>query len=139
MSGKSFVDTNILLYSYDVNAGGKRDIAKRVLRGLWEDRTGTLSAQVLQEFYVNSTRKMPKPLTPAQAQMVAEEYLPWCVSPSLLDVTAAMRIAQENMLDYWDALLVAAAARSGAERLLTEDLNHNQRVAGVLIVNPFLK
>jgi len=76
MSGKSFVDTNILLYSYDANAGSKRDIATRVLRGLWEDRTGTLSAQVLQEFYVNSTRKMPKPLTPAQAQMVAEEYLP---------------------------------------------------------------
>ena len=64
MSGnRRFVDTNILLYAHDDSAGGKRDQARALVEQLWESRDGCLSVQVLQEFFVNVTRKIAKPLT----------------------------------------------------------------------------
>ncbi len=62
MSDKTFIDTNVLIYAHDVDAGEKHRIAKAVLHGLWSDRTGVLSMQVLQEFYINVTRKIAFPL-----------------------------------------------------------------------------
>jgi predicted nucleic acid-binding protein len=67
-----------------------------------------------------------------------ETYLPWCVEPSVADIAAAFQIEQDARINFWDAMIVAAAARSGATRLFSEDLNHNQRIAGVLVVNPFV-
>jgi predicted nucleic acid-binding protein len=61
MSDKTFVDTKILIYAHDVAAKAKQETAKRVLHQLWSERTGVLSMQVLQEFYVNVTRKIPRP------------------------------------------------------------------------------
>ena len=72
MSGKTFVDTNILIYAHDMDAGEKRQIAKGVLRELWSERTGVLSMPVLQEFYVNVTRKIATPLPKDVARMVVE-------------------------------------------------------------------
>jgi predicted nucleic acid-binding protein len=62
MSGKTFVDTNVFIYAHDVDAKAKHEVSKNVLRELWSERTGILSVQVLQEFYVNVTRKIPSPL-----------------------------------------------------------------------------
>jgi predicted nucleic acid-binding protein len=62
MSGRTFVDTNVLIYAHDVDAGQKHEIARNVLRELWSEREGVLSMQVLQEFYVNVTRKIATPL-----------------------------------------------------------------------------
>ena len=62
MSDKTFIDTNVLIYAHDVDAKGKHEVAQRILRELWSERTGALSMQVLQEFYVNVTRKIAKPL-----------------------------------------------------------------------------
>jgi predicted nucleic acid-binding protein len=58
MSGKTFVDTDVLIYAHDLDAKEKHKVAKQTLQELWTDRTGTLSTQVLQEFYVNVTRKL---------------------------------------------------------------------------------
>ena len=58
---RTFVDTNVLIYAHDIDAGRKHDVAKAVLRDLWAERTGVLSTQVLQEFHVNATRKLKKP------------------------------------------------------------------------------
>jgi len=139
MNAKTFVDTNILLYANDVHAGSKRETAIAALDELWAGKDGALSMQVLHEFYVNCIRKLKKPLLRADARLIVESYFPWCVASSTEDIASAFRLQDQAQISYWDALLVAAAARSGAERLLTEDLNHNQRIAGVLIVNPFLK
>lgn len=65
MSGKVFVDTNVLIYAHDLDAGPKRTIAAGILKDLWSTRMGFLSTQVLQQFYVNVTRKIPSPLSPA--------------------------------------------------------------------------
>ncbi len=57
MTDKTFIDTNVLIYAHDVDAKAKHEVAQSVLRELWSQRTGVLSMQVLQEFYVNVTRK----------------------------------------------------------------------------------
>ncbi|MCL4845766.1 MAG: PIN domain-containing protein [Acidobacteria bacterium] len=136
-SDKAFVDSNVLIYAHDVDAGRKRDVAKALLRDLWLARTGVLSTQVLHEFYVNVTRKIRTPVSKADARAVVGTYIPWCVEPETGDVKEAFRIEDEAGISFWDALIVAAAARSGATRVLSEDLNPGQIIAGVTVVNPF--
>jgi len=139
MNGKLFIDTNVLLYAYDMDAGVKRDIALKIIEKLWEDRRGVISTQVLQEFYANVTRKIPKPLSPSKARGILECYRYWHVE--LNDPNAiflASEIEERYRLSFWDALIVAAARNAGAERILTEDLNHGQNIEGILIENPFL-
>lgn len=137
MNGKSFVDTNVLIYAHDVDAGPKRDIAKALLRDLWIDRSGALSTQVLQEFYVNVTRKIPSPLSRDSARLVVNSYASWCIEAAAAEIFAAFRIEGESRIGFWDALIVASAARSGATRILSEDLSSGQKIAGILIENPF--
>ena len=137
MSDKTFIDTNVLVYAHDQDAGSKHQIAKKVLKELWSERTGVLSVQVLQEFYVNVTRKIPSPLSKELARGVVSSYAIWCVPTTPSEISAAFRIEDESGIGFWDALIVSSAAATGAIRLLTEDLNAGQRIAGILIENPF--
>lgn len=137
-SASTFVDTNVLIYAHDVDAGRKHDTAKALLRTLWVERTGLLSTQVLQEFYVNVTRKIRTPLTRPAARSVLDSYAPWCVDGiTTADIRVACQIEDEASIGFWDALIFAVAARSGARRVLTEDLNSGQVIAGVAVHNPF--
>lgn len=138
MSDKTFVDTNVLIYAHDVDAKVKHESAKRVLRELWSDRTGVLSMQVLQEFYVNVTRKIQHPLPKETARFVVNTYTIWCVETTPAEISGAFRIEDESHIGFWDALIVASAVKSGARRLLSEDLNAGQSIAGIKIVNPFV-
>jgi predicted nucleic acid-binding protein len=139
MSDRTFVDTNVLIYAHDVDAGRKHDIAKAVLRDLWAERAGVLSSQVLQEFYVNATRKLKAPLAKPQARSVVETYAAWCVDGiTPADVSAAFQLEDRAQIGFWDALILAVAVRSGARRVLSEDLNSGQAIAGLIIHNPFV-
>jgi len=137
MSAKTFVDTNILVYAHDIDDRSKHELARDALRELWNDGTGLLSPQVLQEFYVNVTRKIATPLAKDAARLVVSTYAIWCVDVTSADVAAAFRIEDEAKIGFWDALIVASASKAGAARLLSEDLNAGQTIAGVLIENPF--
>jgi predicted nucleic acid-binding protein len=137
MSGKTFIDTNVLIYAHDIDAKAKNEIAKAVLRELWSERTGVLSMQVLQEFYINVTRKIPSPLSKDSARSVVTSYAIWCTETASAEITAAFRIEDESRIGFWDALIVSSAVKSGATRLLSEDLNAGQTIAGILIENPF--
>ncbi len=138
MSAKPFLDTNVLLYAYDRQAEPRRSTAAALLRALWQGGGGILSTQVLQEFYVNVTRKIPSPLPPASARAIVDHYCTWQVERNDCDtVLRAAEIQQRHQLSFWDALIVAAAAQGAAETLLSEDLNSGQVIAGVRIVNPF--
>jgi len=137
MSGKTFIDTNVLIYAHDVDATEKHRIAKTVLQTLWTERTGVLSTQVLQEFYVNVTRKIQSPLSKNLARLVVSSYVIWCVDTTPAEISMAFRVEDESRIGFWDALIVSAAAKSGATRILSEDLNAGQRIAGVLVENPF--
>jgi predicted nucleic acid-binding protein len=112
-------------------------VAKNVLRELWSQRSGVLSMQVLQEFYVNVTRKIASPLSKDVARLVVNSYSVWCIETTPAEITTAFRIEDESRIGFWDALIVASAAKCGALRILSEDLNAKQVVAGVRIENPF--
>ena len=137
MSAKTFVDTNVLIYAHDTDARRKHEIASGLLRQLWSDRTGALSPQVLQEFYVNVTRKIASPLSKPSARAVVDSYFAWCVDTTPAEISAAFQIEDEAGIGFWDALILAAARKAGADRLLTEDLNSGQIIAGVRIEDPF--
>lgn len=137
MSDKTFVDTNVLIYAHDVDAKAKHDVAKSVLRELWNQRTGILSMQVLQEFYVNVTRKIASPLPQDAARLVVNSYSIWCMETTPAEISAAFRIEDESRIGFWDALIFAAAVKCGAARILSEDLNAEQRIAGIRVENPF--
>jgi predicted nucleic acid-binding protein len=137
MNDKTFVDTNVLIYAHDIDAAAKYETAKRVLRELWKERNGVLSTQVLQEFYVNVTRKIRRPISRESARKVVIAYTIWCQETTPAEIAAAFRIEDESGIGFWDALILASAVKSGAARLLSEDLNAGQMIAGVRIENPF--
>lgn len=139
MSAKVFVDTNVLIYSHDLDAGAKHDAAAALVRDIWERRHGVISTQVLQEFYVNVTRKISMPLSHARARGILQCYFSWQVELNSSEtILFASEIEERHQLAFWDAMTVAAAVRGGAELILTEDLNHGQVIEGVQIQNPFL-
>jgi predicted nucleic acid-binding protein len=137
MSDKTFVDSNVLIYAHDVDAKVRHEIAKNVLVELWIDRTGVLSMQVLQEFYVNVTRKIARPLPKTSARRVVNSYATWCTETTPAEIAHAFRIEDESRIGFWDALIVASAAKARATRILSEDLNARQLIAGIRVENPF--
>jgi predicted nucleic acid-binding protein len=138
MSGKAFVDTNVLVYAHDRDAGDRHRLAADLVRRLWRDRAGVLSTQVLQEVYVNVRRKPKRPLSRNEALRLIEDYLRWqVVANTPQSVTEAIRLEARFTISFWDALIVHAAQVSGAEILYTEDLNAGQSYGSVRVVNPF--
>jgi predicted nucleic acid-binding protein len=138
MTARVFVDSNVLIYAHDLDAGARRERAAECLRQLWETRAGCLSTQVLQEFYVTVTRKIPSPLPRSAAREIVRNYAAWvrsAITPAT--VVRASEISETWQLSFWDGMIVAAAEQDQAAELLTEDLQHGQTVAGVRILNPF--
>ena len=139
MSDKVFVDTNILIYAYDLDAGEKNTVSSAIIKDIWENRSGIISIQVLQEFYVNVTRKIPNPLPKPKAREIIESYLAWDLELNAVStLLAASEIEERYNLSFLDALIVAAACNAKADKIITEDLNHGQRIEGILIDNPFI-
>jgi len=137
MNARTFIDTNVLIYGHDTDAKAKHAAAKSILRELWSERNGVLSPQVLQEFYVNVTKKIPHPLSKESARLVVSTYAIWCIETTSVEISNAFRIEDESRIGFWDALMVASALKSGAQRILSEDLNAGQTIAGIRIENPF--
>jgi predicted nucleic acid-binding protein len=140
MSGnRLFVDTNILVYAHDSSAGIKRDQAQTLVKQLWGSHEGCLSVQVLQEFFVNVTRKIAKPLAPETAKEIIADYSRWRVHvPAADDVLGAIGIHQRTGISFWDAMIVRSAAEMSCAALYSEDLNTGQEYSGVRVKNPFL-
>jgi predicted nucleic acid-binding protein len=135
---KIFVDTNVLVYGHDVDSGQKHKIAQDLLIELWNNRTGVLSVQVLQEFYVTVTRKLVNPLSAKEARNIIRNYLTWHIEINdSLSVLNASRIEENYKLSFWDALIVAAALKANVSKILTEDLKPGQIIEGILIETPF--
>jgi predicted nucleic acid-binding protein len=136
----TFVDTNLLVYAHDLAETDRRPIAQATLDDLWRTRTGTLSTQVLSEFYVVATRKFEPPMTRRAAREVVGTYSAWPVVQ--IDgalILAASTLEERHTLSFWDALIIEAAARSGASRLLSEDLQGGRRIRNLTIENPFAR
>lgn len=135
---REFVDTNVLVYAYDVSAGAKHVAAMRLVARLWEAGTGCLSVQVLQEFFVAVTRKVADPLTADEAAVRIRELSAWKVfTPVAEDVVQAIALHGRAKVSFWDALVIHAAAELGCDVLWTEDLGHGQLIHGVRVRDPF--
>jgi predicted nucleic acid-binding protein len=137
MAADRFLDTNILLYGYDLDAPAKRAVAQALIEQAWrQPRNTAISVQVLQEFYVNSVRREHRP---EEAAAVGGDFLLLPVIDNSLALSRlAMTLQARWQLPLWDAMIVAAAQTSGARKLFTEDLNHGQDYGGILVINPFL-
>jgi predicted nucleic acid-binding protein len=136
--GRAFLDTNVLVYALDDAAPEKRATARRLL-GSADHGQFVLSAQILSEFYVTVTRKLARPVAEDVAAAAVEllGQLPMVpIDPPL--VANAIDLSRSAQLSYWDGLVLAAAARGGCRRLLSEDLNDGQVIGSVRVENPFL-
>jgi predicted nucleic acid-binding protein len=121
-----------------IGDGNPHRCAAALLRSLWERGIGLISIQVLQEMYVNVTRRIPQPLSLAAARGLVNLYRVWQVEvPSVETLLRASEIQDRNQLSFWDAMIVATAVQAGAEVLLSDVLNHGQVIEGVQITNPF--
>ena len=114
--GREFVDSNILVYAYDLAQGEKHVQAKTLLLSLWESGLGCASIQVLQEFYVNVTRNSKFPLSPEQAAHVIQDFSDWTVHrPGIKDVVSAIELHQRHQISFWDAMILQSARRPVVE------------------------
>lgn len=138
MASKFFIDTNILVYAHDLQAGIKQKKAAQILEKIWQKRNGVLSIQVLQEFYVTLTQKIPKQFKSKDAKFLLGKYGHWqIVIPQVNHILEAIDFQKKHHLSFWDALIVRAALEGECEFLLTEDMQHNYRIRHLTIQNPF--
>ena len=131
-----FVDTNIFIYAFDITAGDKRRVAAELIARLWLERTGCVSLQVLQEFYVAATRKLILP--PEQARLQVSRLGQWRVHrPSVEDVLKAIELHREHAVSFWDGLILRSAQASQCSVLWSEDLSNGERWGNLEVRNPF--
>jgi predicted nucleic acid-binding protein len=135
---RRFVDTNLFVYAHDESAGRKREIARNLISEVWESRSGCASVQVLQELFVNLTRKVPKPLCAREAAVLIEDLSAWTVhAPGVRDVLYAIELHERTGVSFWDAMILTSARSLDCHVLYSEDLSAGQTYDGVLVVNPF--
>lgn len=132
-----FFDTNVLVYCTDTTAPKKQAIARALVSTASASGDAMVSTQVLIELFNVLTRKQQMPA--ANAQTLIAAYMGWSVVPSDLTlVTAAIEKSTQHQLPIWDAIVIEAALRGGAQTLYTEDLTHGQRFDAITVVNPFI-
>jgi predicted nucleic acid-binding protein len=137
MHAVRFLDTNILLYAYDLDAVGKRERALELVEAGW-NRLGetAISVQVLQELHVNLERRG---VTREKIHQIVRDYSIWPVVENTLSLMQAGLAEQARwQLSLWDSMILAAARLSGASELITEDFSHGQDYGGIKAINPFV-
>ena len=133
-----FVDTSVLAHAHDLDSGVKRAIAEQVLKQLWQDETGVLSTQVLQEFYAALTGAIASPVPRRAARDLMHAYSVWpVVTLDATDVHAASDVEERYRISFRDAMIVVAARKSGATLLLSGTLQPYRPITGLELQNPF--
>jgi predicted nucleic acid-binding protein len=133
------VDTNVLVYTYDQTDGSKRSVASEVLRLVGRNGSGALSTQILSEFFVTVTRKIPTPLSHTEASEKINRYIEsWVVYfITTFIVSEAIRGVLAHQLSYYDSLIWATARLNQVSNIVTEDGQHGRVIEGVRYLNPF--
>lgn len=133
-----FFDTNILVYFIDEDEPEKQEVARGLVEEYLIEGNGMISVQVLREFYV-AARRLRHPLSEERALEAVRDLATF--SPLTEDATmvlGAVSRTREMSISFWDALIVEAALKAGADRLLTEDMQHGLLIEGMRVENPFL-
>lgn len=137
MSERSFVDTNVLVYTDDSSAPEKQRISLDMVEQALVERSGVISTQVLQEYFVATTRKLGVDAALARRKVQLFARLD-TVQIGVDLVLGAIDLHRLDGLSFWDALIVRAAQQGGCTVLVSEDLHAGQRIEGLRIVNPFV-
>lgn len=138
MTGRAFIDTNVLVYAMDDGAPAKQARARELMVAARAE-SHVISPQVLQEFYNAVTRKLARPVGAHDASAAVRALARLTVVPADAElVVAAIGIHQRHQLSFWDALILQSALKGGCDRLLSEDLQHGFRVGTLVVENPFI-
>ena len=138
MRDKNFFDSNILIYAYDTRDPHKQNQAQELLLKATQSQAAVLSAQVLGEFFVVVTKKIPQPMTSSEAAEVIAELGALEIVPLDFSLVQRAIVTQQKYgTSYWDSLIISAAERAGCVRILSEDLNSGQLYHGIEVQNPF--
>jgi len=136
----SFVDTSVLVYGFNKSDSPKKQIGQQLLKELTDNDLLRMSTQVLQELFVTLTRKVHQRCSSSEALEILEYLTAWPVMAiDYASIRAAIGLADQAKLSFWDSLVAVAAARAGASVLYTVDLNDGQEILGVRIRNPFTR
>ena len=136
MPGRVFLDTNVLVYAHDSRAPRKQRASRALISRLAASADGVISTQVLQEFYVASTRKLGVPALAAKGILKTLTVFDTIqVTPTLIQDAIDCSIL--NQVSFWDSLILAAASAAGCGVVLSEDLGPGQTILGVTVENPF--
>jgi predicted nucleic acid-binding protein len=139
MTAAVFVDTNVFVYARDASEGPKQSIALVWLQELWTGHRGRTSTQVLNEYYVTTTRKLRPGLDPARAWEHVRALFAW--EPQAIDselLAQAREIEARYKTSWWDSMIVAAAHLQDCAVLLSEDFQHGAKFGAVQVRNPFV-
>lgn len=137
MSTRTFFDTNVLVYTDDKSAAVKQNVAINLIAAHRRARTGVVSLQVLQEYFVTATRKLR--VDPQIARRKIELFSKFDVAtPEVADILAAIDFHRLYTISFWDALILRSAKQTGCTVVLSEDMQHGREIDGMRIVNPFL-
>lgn len=139
MSARGFLDTNVLVYSFDKNEPEKSEQARELIARALRDESAIISHQVVQEFLNVARHKFISPFTIEDCERYLSAVLePLCqVYPDMSLYRKALDVQHVTGFSFYDSLIVAAAVRGGCSRLLTEDMQSGREIEGVTIVNPF--
>ncbi len=134
-----FFDSNVILYAFDQSASAKRQCAIDLVRKGLDDRSACISFQVVQETLNVLAKKTVSASGSSQTiDFLQRTLMPLCsVMPSEALYMKALALRTRWQLSFYDSLIVAAALEAGCKRLLSEDLQHGQRIEGLRIENPF--
>ena len=133
-----FVDTNVLLYALSASEPAKQEIAVTWLDPLWNSGSGRISWQVVHEFYAKAVQKLGVP--PAVARASVNRMLLWNPqSPSHAAIQRAWHWCDSAKINFWDALIVAAAEQANCRYLLSEDFQAGRRFGALTVVDPFAR
>ena len=140
MSGRVFIDTNVLVYLFDADSPAKQRRVQEIGSSSEEQQRLVLSTLVLQEFYVAATRRLAVPLDPATALRAVQDLsvLPVIqIDPPL--ILLAIKRSQSAWLSFWDALIVETAFIASATLLYSEDYQDGQMIGNLRSINPFTR
>ncbi len=131
-----FIDTNVLVYAHDGGAGRRHDRSVDLLRRLFEEANGSISVQVLSEFYSVATKMLS--MKSEEAEEIISDLSGWIIHrPGHADVLRAIRLLRRYKISWWDAMVINSAVELGCSILWSEDLTDGQRYGTVTVRSPF--
>jgi predicted nucleic acid-binding protein len=136
MSARSFLDSNILVYTDDAEAPEKQARALDLIEHCRIEHAGVVSTQVLQEYFATATKKLKVPAEVARRKVELFGNFE-LLRIGIEDILAAIDLHRAHQLSFWDSLIVRAALRSGCSLLFSEDLQTGRKIGSLEIVNPF--